>query len=62
MNEALKKTTKSDQQKKYMARKKMLCVCLDKEEDEDIIEWMSEQPCITNSVKRVLRYHINGRE
>ena len=60
MNEALKK--KETYQKRYMQKKRMLCVCLDKTEDEDIIEWLNEQPVISNAVKRVLRYHINGRE
>lgn len=60
MNEALKKTDKY--QKRYMQKHRMLCVCLDKERDEDIIEWMNEQPCITASVKRILRWEINGRD
>ena len=60
MNDKLKK--QPAYQKRYMQRKRMLCVCLDKKEDEDIIEWMNEQPVISEEVKRVLRYHINGRE
>lgn len=60
MNEALKKADKY--QKRYMQKHRMLCVCLDKEKDEDIIEWMNEQACITASVKRILRWEINGRD
>lgn len=60
MNEALKKADKY--QKRYMQKHRMLCVCLDKEKDEDIIEWMNEQASISDAVRRVLRFHINGRE
>lgn len=64
MNNKLKKTPKkkADYQKRYMKTHKKLCICLDKTEDEDIIEWMSEQPSITASVKRILRWEINGRD
>lgn len=60
MNEALKKADKY--QKRYMQKHRMLCVCLDKEKDEDIIEWMNEQASISDAVRRTLRFHINGRE
>ena len=60
MNEALKKADKY--QKRYMQKHRMLCVCLDKEKDEDIIEWMNEQASISDAVRRALRDHINGRE
>ena len=57
MNEELKRQT---YQKKYMQKKKMLCVCLDKKNDEDIIDWMNQQVSITDSVKRALRAYFNG--
>ena len=57
MNEELKRQT---YQKKYMKKKKMLCVCLDKKNDEDIIDWMNQQVSITDSVKRALRAYFNG--
>lgn len=65
MNNKLKKDPKTAAkayQQKYMKNHRMLCCCLDKEKDEDIIEWMNEQPSITESVKRILRWEINGRE
>lgn len=65
MNNKLKKDTKTAAkayQRKYMKNHRMLCCCLDKEKDEDIIEWMNEQPSITESVKRILRWEINGRD
>lgn len=63
MNNKLKKESKkAASYKKYMQRHRMLCVCLDKTADEDIIEWMNEQASISESVRKALRYHINGRE
>lgn len=64
MNNKLKKNPKTAAkvyQQRYMQNHKMLCVCLHKEQDEDIIEWMKEQPSISESVKRILRWEINGR-
>lgn len=58
MNEELKRQT---YQKKYMQKKRMVCILLDKKNDTDIIEWLNEQTVVTESVKRVLRDHINGR-
>ena len=60
MNETLKKNDKY--QKKFMQKHRMLCVCLDKTKDEDIIEWLNEQTSISDSVRKVLRFHINGRD
>jgi hypothetical protein len=53
MNEALKKKPKY--QKRYMEKKRMLCVCLDREADKDIIEWMGKQESISDSVRSILR-------
>ena len=60
MNEALKKADKY--QKRYMQKHRMLCVCLDKEKDEDIIEWINKQASISDAARRALRFYINGRE
>ena len=65
MNNKLKKTPKTAAkayQQKYMKNHKMLCVCLDRTKDEDIIEWMAEQPSISMAVKRILRWEIHGRD
>lgn len=58
MNDNLKKKPKVNYQKKYMQKKRMLCVCLDKKEDEDIIDWMNQQVCITDSVKNAIRSYM----
>lgn len=64
MNNKLKKTPRKPEeyQRRYMQSHKKLCVCLDKTKDEDIIEWMEEQPCVTASVKRIIRWEIHGRD
>lgn len=65
MNNKLKKNPKTAAkayQQKYMQNHKMLCVCLHKEHDEDIIEWMKEQPSMSESVKRIIRWEIHGRD
>ena len=53
MNERLKKSPKY--QKKYMQKHRMLCVCLDKDKDRDIIEWLDQQESISDSVRGLLR-------
>ena len=57
MNDALKKNEKY--YKRYMKRHKMLCVCLDKERDKDIVSWLEKQENISDSVKKALRASIN---
>lgn len=59
MNEALKKKPKY--QKRYMEKHKMLCVLLDKEKDADIIAWLARQQVASDTVRRVLRLHINEK-
>ena len=56
MNETLKKKPKY--QKRYMEKKRMLCVCLDKETDSDIIEWMDQQESISQAVRKALKTWI----
>lgn len=56
MNETLKKKPKY--QKRYMEKKRMLCVCLDKETDSDIIAWMDQQESISQAVRKALRTWI----
>lgn len=53
MNDTLKKKPKY--QKRYMERKRMLCVCLDREADKEIISWMNKQESISDSVRTILR-------
>jgi hypothetical protein len=53
MNDTLKKKPKY--QKRYMERKRMLCVCLDREADKEIISWMNKQESISDSVRSILR-------
>ncbi len=52
MNESLKKP--EIYRKRYMKRKKMLCVLLDNEKDKDIISWLGTQENASESVRRVL--------
>lgn len=58
MNEALKKNEKY--QRRYMKHHRMLCVCLDKKKDKDIVDWMNAQENISESVKKALRVWIKG--
>lgn len=58
MNEALKKNEKN--QKRNMKRHRMLCVCLDREKDKDIVDWIEAQQNISESTKKALRVWING--
>lgn len=60
MNDALKKNEKY--YKRYMKRHKMLCVCLDREMDKDIVSWIENQENISESVKQVLRSSIGCKE
>lgn len=60
MNEALKKKPKY--QKRYMEKHKMLCVLLDKQKDADIIAWLNRQPVVSDSVRKILRLYINGKQ
>lgn len=60
MNEALKKNEKY--QRRYMKRHRMLCVCLDKKKDKDIVDWMNAQENISESVKKALRIQIKGEK
>lgn len=53
MNEALKKNEKY--QKRYMKRHRMICVCLDREKDKDIVDWIEAQQSISEGVKKALR-------
>ena len=56
MNESLKKP--EIYRKRYMKRKKMLCVLLDNEKDKDIIEWLATQENASESVRNVLHDFI----
>ena len=56
MNDSLKKNEKY--YKRYMKRHRMLCVCLDKEKDKDIVSWIEKQENISASVKQALRSNI----
>ena len=56
MNESLKKP--EIYRKRYMKRKKMLCVLLDNEKDKDIIEWLGRQENASESVRSVLHDFI----
>lgn len=58
MNEALKKNEKH--QKQNMKRHRMLCVCLDREKDKDIVDWIEAQQNISESTKTALRVWIKG--
>ena len=58
MNEALKKNEKY--QKRYMKRHRMLCVCLDRKKDKDIVDWIEAQQNISESVKKALLVWIKG--
>lgn len=60
MNESLKKP--EIYRKRYMKRKKMLCVLLDNEKDKDIIEWLGTQENASESVRRALRSDIEYQE
>ena len=56
MNESLKKP--EIYRKRYMKRKKMLCVLLDNEKDKDIIGWLGRQENASESVRSVLHDFI----
>lgn len=60
MNEALKKNEKY--QKRYMKRHRMLCVCLDRKKDKDIVDWIEAQENISESTKKALRVWIKGEK
>lgn len=60
MNEALKKNEKY--QKRYMKRHRMLCVCLDRKKDKDIVDWIDAQHNISESTKEALRVWIAGKK
>lgn len=60
MNESLKKP--EIYRKRYMKRKKMLCVLLDNEKDKDIISWLGRQENASESVRRALRSSIEYQE
>ncbi len=64
MNEKLKKSVRKQQeyQQRYMKNKVMLSVLLDKKKDADIIDWLNQQICKTESVKRALREDIAYEE
>lgn len=64
MNDKLKKTKKPkhNKQAKYMLRHKTLCVCLEKEDDADILGWLDRQENRSASVRAVLRREaLNGK-
>lgn len=56
MNESLKKP--EIYRKRYMKRKKMLCVLLDNQKDKDIIEWLATRENASESVRSVLHDFI----
>ena len=60
MNNKLKKDTgkKPQYQKMYMNGHKMLCICLDKYDDRDIISWLSRQSNKSEAVRKILREAI----
>lgn len=60
MNNKLKKDAGKipDYQKKYKEGHKMLCVSLDKNEDKDIISWLTKQQNRSEAVRRTLREAI----
>ena len=60
MNNKLKKETgkKPDYQKRYMKDHKMLCICLDKKEDADIINWLNKQSNKSKAVKKIIQEAI----
>jgi len=60
MNESLKKP--EIYRKRYMKRKKMLCVLLDNEKDKDVIKWLATQQNASESVRRALRSSIEYQD
>ena len=58
MNSNLKKDEKY--QKRYMKSHRMICVCLDREKDKDIVDWIEKQEVISVSIKRALRSWIKA--
>lgn len=64
MNDKLKKSVRKQQeyQQRYMKKKVMLSVLLDKKKDADIIDWLNQQICKTESVKRAIRGDIAYEE
>lgn len=53
MNDFLKRDEKY--RVKYMRKHRMISVCLDRETDSDIIEWLERQHVISKSIKEALR-------
>lgn len=61
MNPALRKTeTDKKYAKKYMERHQTLCVTLSKDDDADIIAWLSKQANRSRSVRALLRKAAKG--
>lgn len=56
MNDLLKRDEKY--RVKYMRRHRMISVCLDRETDSDIIEWLERQHVASKSIKEALRAWI----
>lgn len=54
------KTDYKTSQAKYMERHLTLCVTLDKENDKDIITWLSKQKNKSKIVKTILREYVIG--
>lgn len=38
----------------------MICVCLDREKDKDIVDWIEKQEVISVSIKEALRAWIKA--
>ena len=61
MNAALVKTTTDKKYaKKYMERHQTLCVTLSKDDDADIIAWLSKQENRSRAVRALLRKAAKG--
>lgn len=58
MNNKLKKN--ESYKTRYMRRHRMICVCLDREKDKDIVDWIEKQEVISVSIKEALRAWIKA--
>lgn len=58
MNNKLKKN--ESYKKKYMRQHRMICVCLDRKKDKDIVDWIEKQEVISVSIKEALRAWIKA--
>lgn len=58
MNNKLKKN--ESYKERYMRRHRMICVCLDREKDKDIVDWIEKQEVISVSIKEALRAWIKA--